>query len=1296
MLTQFFKLFERFIKQVPLFILLLFVLYTLSFRIALSILPKYTQDLEDYFSSVSGELIEIQDIKSYWVGLDPVLEFNQISINGSQNAYLGRTRIRLSLINSIKNLQLSLKSISTEHVEISLDQTNEGAWIFAGIELQSDFLGRASDDDINSDTVLEFNSLTLPSFLEGTTVSISDISLTLTTNAGLVRALRSPLISLSNQNNLIYASGKILEKEGDKSLLGFSYEGGKVSGDSNIFGELFIEARSTEFFSQLMSVYQWEDLSIESIDGGTRAWLYFENTSLKSVTGDLQLSSVDWTLAEKQLPALSNLAMNYSWRSEEEGSLVSIEGFGYSWAGQKCQESDATIKNSLEEIAVKLSNLDIGCLSRLAVSTGVLPPKLQHRLEVSRPAGLLQNIRLDIPLNSELETQFKLQAELSQVSLKAFESTPSGSGIDGYVYADSKGGHVQFDSDKFELGFPRLFYKPWLMKKAEGEVSWVLGDDSVQISSEGLRLWQSDESLVYGDFSLLINPKDQEDYLTLAIAVQDIDFTNAPNFVPGLVVGDDLHSWLNTSLVSGKVQEGVYYGLGSTETVSAENSFTSSIYLRTSAGELKFSDEWPHLKELNADIYLQNEKLLISAEGAEIHETKLKKVDVILPEVQGSGVRYLEARALSEADQSIMQYWLKSSPISEHTNAIADQIVISGDVAVDIFLEIPMTSGFETKYNINTKLNGVDVLHKDSDVLFSNLRGSLAVSSEGGVEAKNVLASVFEQEAMVSILSDYNDVNDHKVLNQTNITLEGGVSVARLFKHFKQQPIKSFNGNFNYFAVLSLPSQQGEYPNLSIKSDFLGVERDMPFPLKKLHTEIEPLNINLLLKPNQFYLNASLGLASGNELSSELLFVDQIFSFGEVLINQAEVLNTNISGLNIAADLDNVELEPWLNFIEELINNAIKTVETEETVVEEGILKQVQLNVGHLNAFGQDFSDTHVILKNNNNTWSSELDGPTIKGLIVPAYKEKPLQLKLDHLFLSQSTGGIVDKDAVSIVPSDIPFLTFSAKKLFINDHNYGAWSTKTELTDNGIIFRKIKGKVADSTIKGQLNWQLFAEGHHNSILTLDMKGEKVEGLLTAFDIDPLMTSERFNSSLAFVWPNTPLDFSFEHLSGKFKLKMEDGSLKTEDDKTDVLRIFGILNSDAILRRLKLDFSDLYKSGISYDSLDLTSTVDQGLLTLNNPLVIDGPSGNYVINGNTNLHKETLDLELLLALPFSQNVPLAALALGVPQIGGAVWLVDKLLGEPLSALTTARYDITGTWGKPKVELGQAINATNKK
>ncbi|WP_304440288.1 AsmA-like C-terminal region-containing protein, partial [Oleiphilus sp. HI0067] len=188
------------------------------------------------------------------------------------------------------------------------------------------------------------------------------------------------------------------------------------------------------------------------------------------------------------------------------------------------------------------------------------------------------------------------------------------------------------------------------------------------------------------------------------------------------------------------------------------------------------------------------------------------------------------------------------------------------------------------------------------------------------------------------------------------------------------------------------------------------------------------------------------------------------------------------------------------------------------------------------------------------------------------------------------------------------------------------------------------------------------------------------------------LTSGKYKSELALVWPDQPQNFALSKVSGTASMTFEDGVISTDNQATGILRLFGVFNVDALVRRLKLDFSDLYKQGISYDNLNVNVVMDQGDLRFVDPLKINGPSSNYTLSGHVDLAEQMLDLKMLVELPLSSNVPIAGLMLGNPAIGGAVWLVDKILGQPLSRLSTVRYAVKGNWDNPEMTLEQAINA----
>jgi len=1303
-------------KLVSFSVLFLVAVYVLIGRAFLGLLPDYQKDLERILSEQIQMPVEIASISGRWVGFDPVIDINGLSVNGAENAYVGRARIRFAFLASIYALEPRFKSIVVEHSEFTVFQEDSGAWKAAGFEMPEKEGGSEADFS------------TLNAIFNGVAITLIDNTILLRHKQGKVQMLRLPAVNLSYINDKFFASGKVLQEVGRKTLLNFSIEGHGVLSDQDIAGTLYLEARSAEFFDRVLNTYQWKNVAIQDIDASARLWLSFDGLNVTSAQGDVQVSKVNWTVAEKSLPPILNAVMDVKLTVTENEQLLMLRGLSLNWAGNNCDSSDVLITNQASELEIRASQLNIKCISRLAVAMGILPATLQERLHTSLPEGSLRNIKLTLreqggrnilietldknqlgknsrtvlPISLPLE-RFSFEAELENVSLNAYSGTPSVKGFDGYIYADTKGGSVYFDSQRFELGFPELFTSSWRMKRTEGAISWLINKNDIFVYSEGLRLFQPDDSLVYGDFFLRLNPIDQEDYLSLSLGMQDIPLTHASNFVPGLIVGEDLNTWLDESLVSGLVSEGVYIGYGSIEDDSPEHSFTSSIHLKTSQGVLSFDDEWPNLEDLNAEINLQNSELSISAERAKIKETELLDITAAMLETELGEADNLNIKATLQASESEQRYWLQESPISSHTEQIIEQLEIDGVVDVSLDLDIPLSDGKDVGYRIESSLKSVDVKHVATDLSFKNVEGVLQLSSLNGVTANGITAEFLGQKSSVNIETAFQKTSmDESVValnSHTIISVDSEIPVRSLLNSFEQNEIVGLSGALNYHAELNVPNQGDAYPKLTLSSDLKGVSYDSPAPFKKESTEARDLAISLLIDPDKMNLSLSLKSENSPDINSELLFVGNEFTSGEILIGGAESKKLDAKGVNIAANIDNIELQPWVEFIQKNIS-ALGSSESE-------VLQRIDLDVETLNAYGENFTKTQTVISKPKDAWLINLKGQSIQGKIKIPSDGAALDIQLDHIFIESET--LDDPEvqhqvvATNIAempdPRQLPEITFSTKKLVKDKVNYGAWKTHVLPNEHGTVFKGIKGNIKGTDFNGQLNWKFDGsiEGGkaHTSILTMDIKGKKFEELTKAIGKDPLVSSKQFDASVSFVWPGSPSDFKLAKVSGSVLLKMEDGFLNTEDAKTGALRVFGILNAESIMRRLKLDFSDLYKSGVGYDVFSVKTTINRGLLTFAEPLVIDGPSSSYLINGSVDLRKETLDMDMLVKLPVVQNLPLAALILGAPQIGGAVWLVDKLLGEPLSAITTARYDITGSWENPDVKLSKAMNASKK-
>src|SRR5690606_15256613 len=114
-------------------------------------------------------------------------------------------------------------------------------------------------------------------------------------------------------------------------------------------------------------------------------------------------------------------------------------------------------------------------------------------------------------------------------------------------------------------------------------------------------------------------------------------------------------------------------------------------------------------------------------------------------------------------------------------------------------------------------------------------------------------------------------------------------------------------------------------------------------------------------------------------------------------------------------------------------------------------------------------------------------------------------------------------------------------------------------------------------------------------------------------------------------------------------------------------------------RRLRLDFSDLFGKGLSYDRIKGELSATEGVYLTKEPITITGPSSNLELDGRLDMVRDRIDAKLLVTLPVSNNLPLAALIAGAPAIGGALFVVDKLLGDRVARFASVQYKVEGPW-----------------
>jgi uncharacterized protein YhdP len=165
-------------------------------------------------------------------------------------------------------------------------------------------------------------------------------------------------------------------------------------------------------------------------------------------------------------------------------------------------------------------------------------------------------------------------------------------------------------------------------------------------------------------------------------------------------------------------------------------------------------------------------------------------------------------------------------------------------------------------------------------------------------------------------------------------------------------------------------------------------------------------------------------------------------------------------------------------------------------------------------------------------------------------------------------------------------------------------------------------------------------------------------------------------------WPGGLHRFDFVTLDGSISIDTKAGQFTRMEP--GLAKLLGVLNLQALPRRLTLDFRDVFSEGFAFDALAGTVRIAGGMMSTTD-LRFAGPSARVEISGEANLVEETqkLDVKVLPSLATSVAVG-AAVGLANPAIGAAVLLGQKLLQDPVDRLFATHYRVTGSWSDPQV------------
>ncbi|WP_339933886.1 YhdP family protein [Vreelandella glaciei] len=904
----------------------------------------------------------------------------------------------------------------------------------------------------------------------------------------------------------------------------------------------------------------------------------------------------------------------------------------------------------------------------------LLPESVTRVLQTLAPRGQVQGLHV-----GQQEGRWGVDAALTGVEVSPWQQAPGGGPLDAWVQARDFRGRVLFSSDgDSTLYFPEFFTAPMQLRRAEGEVEWVYDGPNTMVSGKNLSVdW--DGAQVSGGFGLVTG--NQRGHFGLDLDFSEVDALDRPlaQWLPLSVMDKGLRDWLLND-IGGYVTEGALQlsqPLG--ETVTAED-FTATLALEITQGHLPIAPGWPRLDDVEGRLKWQNKVLEAEVEHAQSHGVTASEGEVVMEN------EILNLSGQLQADGSALTTFLQAMPDID-LSPLSD-LRVTGDVNGDIALSLPLETPDALQLEINALPRFSEVVYQPLDLRLQSVEGDLAWLQDG--ESSGLVGDASGQLLGGQIAADIHTQDDR-------IELQGNVATSALFELAgldDSQGRLPLEGQLQWQGNVSLMPT----PTLRLESRLLGVTSHLPAPFAKSAQQPWPWSVTADIEAGRIQSRladiASARLQQRNGSLAGSLYLGNEAARTHAWPTQA--------GFSIDADVPRIDPLAWQQAIAPLMAEGASTPSNGNGQVPLTVALSTPCVVYQDECLGS-LSATGGM---NGDLIDMDLSGNLVTGrLQYNAQSPQPLDMTIEALSLDRllalankqhdSDAPTPDswmqavktqREAPAAIPdwlADVPNGRLRLAEISMGPRRFGPltayWQTDGErfsLTPVGLTLGQLSAR-------GELYWEGSASSSHTRA-DISIQGGDIGTALERLDQPVAMRSRSTDVVASLDWPGAPWQLALRHADGYISTDIRDGSFVTLESAP--ARLIGLLNFDNILRRLRLDFSDVTGQGTAFDRVNGTADVTGGLLTLRGPLQIDAPATTLTLTGNVDLVTRELDQRLGVTLPVTQSLPIAAIAVGAPIVGGALFLADQLFGDALDRATTLHYRVRGPWTSPQVTL----------
>lgn len=1241
--------------------MLLVAAYVVLARQAMQLVPEFRQPLESLIEESTGLALDIGQLRGHMDGLSPVLVLERVRLPASTEQEspltIEHVALTLDLLPSLVQRDLRLRQLLIRGLDMHVTRTEEGAVRFKGMGA-----GRVP---LAPERMLEM-------LYRQNRVVLDEVALTFEWSGFpplRTRDLEMVLVNSGRRHQLSLSAESL---DGERSLDLRVAMDDDVYRQEDLSGRAYTRLSGPGWERWLSPRWPWAVVP-ERADGEVALWASLDAGQVRSSTLRLVLDRLhlredgagEWPVRDLSVLARLDAAGDGYRLSLHEMNLTSPRGewragqLGLFWNGRRdealrwqMQARDFSLRGTRE----LLMGWPFGGPEPVG--------RVRTQLEELEPAGQVQALYIA----GDRSRVASFSGRVRELASETRDRLPGVQGLSGWFSGSRERGVVALDSPALQLDMPRLYEQP-LGVRLSGPVRWRRNEEGLALDSGRIRVSNEDAG---GDalFSVRAAP-DTVPELHLLGELGPGRAEAANRYIPGNRVGEALDTWLDNAFQAGQVTRGriLYQGPVRIDPARQQDR-TFQMSYRVRDLRLHYLEGWPSITDLSGRVVLDGRRVAGRDLSGRLLDTRLEGMTFDVPEPAPGAPPELIVAGHLRGPAGDLTHVFQDTPLRrDMPPELARWQLRDGALNGHLLLHWPLgKGGGEPRLRARGELTGAELLSTERDLRAEQLSGEFAYDLQQGLSVPALTGKLFGRPVSGRIESD-NGI--------TRVDLDGDVAVDDLERWYGPGPRDLLSGELAYDARLRLPWRAGTGDvRLTVNSPLEGVTVDMPAPLGKTAAEAVPLAFEWTASEPA----AGIRFDYGGRLAGLLLLEQNRLTRGHLVVGGGEAGQPREEGLLVTGRLERLAVAPWVEWLRNRPDSGGQG----------GFpLRRVSLSVDAMDLYGLPVADSQLVASPERDGWQLSLNSIALDAALwlPPDYRadgDTPLTLTVERADLTLPPGR---EEAVS--PAMIPVADLTLNNINVNGTDYGSWRARARPVEQGVRFQDLEGNWRRTSFRGRLDW-LNKDGDQQSRYLGSLETGRLHNTLEAWGLEPFVESKDTARSLVDLrWPGSPLDLDPAEMSGTASVEVGACRIPDTSRGASAMRVLGLLNVSSLSRRLRLDFSDLYKKGLSCDSISGDFRIEEARVSTDN-LVIKSPSAELRVRGEMDIEAETLDHYMEVILPVSSNLYAGCLA--GPAACAGIFVFDRLWGSDLEKMTSLRYRVTGSLEDPKVrELKEGPN-----